>query len=160
MKEYSAANYLPELWNDALYMDFIDRDNTMEVLLQVLATGKPSSKPFSGDVDPVLGTARAIWSHIEKLLDGGVINLRLSNRRGIFLECISISISYYRWTGTMLGNLIQVYLQFEDVESAYQVMQKLDKIKGNMQKLVPVNVLSSFVDKCIEENEPRFALVT
>lgn len=72
MKDVSAAQYVPELWSDAVFFDLAEKDSVVEAVLQALASGDgPKSTVQSaeeGYVDPVLKTAQNIWNHIEDLL--------------------------------------------------------------------------------------------
>jgi len=68
MTEYSAANYVPQLWNDAVYMELVSRESAMESITAALASGSGPSAPSlqeNDEVDPILTTARSMWKYVE-----------------------------------------------------------------------------------------------
>lgn len=72
MQQCSTLQYLPELWNDALYMELSEKESILETLLSALSsgTGPSASKPVAdpSDIDPILTTAKGIWSHVEEII--------------------------------------------------------------------------------------------
>lgn len=59
----------------------------------------------------------------------------------------------------MLGNLVKVFLQYDDVNSANEVMIKVNTLKNQLSTYFPVATLNTFIDKCIERQDSAMALV-
>ncbi|EFX86877.1 hypothetical protein DAPPUDRAFT_221711 [Daphnia pulex] len=143
----SAIQYVPELWSDARYFELSERDSVLEALLEALTCGSgpdPTIVVDKNDVDPVLATARAIMSHVNQ-----VIKTAEEKDRTISL----------RWTGSMLGNLMKVFLQYGDLDSADEVMMKVNQLKNQLSSYFPLATLNIFVEKCIERQNSATALM-
>ena len=62
----SAVQYAPQLWTDAVYLNFNARESMLEIMLETLAGGKAPAEP--NDEDPILLTTKAIWLNVENLI--------------------------------------------------------------------------------------------
>ncbi|KZS11201.1 protein PTCD3 homolog, mitochondrial isoform X1 [Daphnia magna] len=145
--ECSAVHYVPELWSDAVYMDMGERESILEVLLEALASGSgPDSNTVSDkdDVDPVLATARAITAHVDNFLQVAEEKNRPTP---------------LRWTGSMLGNLAKLFLQYGDVASANAIIIKVHTLKNQLSSFFPVATLNKFYESCIERQDSAMALM-
>ena len=65
----------------------------------------------------------------------------------------------HRWTGSMLGNLTKVYLQYGDVPSANEILVKVNMLKNQLSSFFPVPILNKFIDVSIERQDAPMALV-
>lgn len=99
MQECSTLQYIPELWNDALYMELSDKESILETVLSALGSGAESSafKPpvaDPGDIDPILTTAKGIWSHVEEIVKAAHEQDRPSRVRYILLLKLCLLLTF------------------------------------------------------------------
>ena len=59
----------------------------------------------------------------------------------------------------MLGNLAKIFLQYDDVDSANEVIMKVHSLKNQLSTYFPVATLTTYIDKCIECQNSAMALV-
>jgi hypothetical protein len=59
----------------------------------------------------------------------------------------------------MLGNLAKVFLQYDDIDSANEVMIKVNTLKNQLSSYFPEATLNTFIDKSIERQNTAIALV-
>ena len=90
MQQCSTLQYLPELWSDSLYMELSEKESVVETLLSALSSGPgPSaSKPVAepDDIDPILTTAKGIWSHVEEIISAAKEQDRTPRIRYIYIH--------------------------------------------------------------------------
>lgn len=60
----------------------------------------------------------------------------------------------------MLGNLVKVYLQYGDVESANQAMTKANTLRSSLTTFMPSATVERFFDSCIQRRDSAMALVS
>ena len=170
MTEYSAANYVPQLWNDAVYMELVSRESAMESITAALASGSgpsASSLQENDEVDPILTTARSIWKYVET----SVASYDPERRNpGLQLSVVQdeprkhriahLFDFFIRWTGVVLGNLMKVFLQYGDFSAAIEAMAKTYALRSKLSNFVPVSALDLLVETCIAEKVVEPALVS
>lgn len=64
-----------------------------------------------------------------------------------------------RWSGTMLGHTMKVFLQYGKIKAAVEVMNKIHVSKNRLSSFVPYDILDLMVDSCIQTDNTSTALV-
>ncbi|CAG0882465.1 unnamed protein product [Darwinula stevensoni] len=115
-----SAKYLPQLWSDMVVFDHITQQKLMEALLSVLYNNKPSTSDESKEAQWVREKFAIIisdlWERVEKIIK----------------EKLYSSI---QWTGTMVGNVIEVSVACGKPDLAWECMKKLQDDEINIPGL-------------------------
>jgi len=142
MNACSAVQYAPQLWSDAVYMNFNTRESMLEIMLETLANGKAPAEP--NDEDPALLTTKAIWLNVETLIQQSETDSRAPS---------------LRWSGTMLGHTMKVFLVHGKIKAAVEVMNKVHVSKNRLTSFVPFDILNLMVDSCIQTSNASAAMM-
>jgi len=138
----SAVQYAPQLWTDAVYLNFNARESMLEIMLETLAGGKAPAEP--NDEDPILLTTKAIWLNVENLIQQAEGDSRAPT---------------LRWSGTMLGHTMKVFLLHGKVKAAVEVMSKIHVSKNRLTSFVPCDILSLMLNSCIQTDNASTAMM-
>lgn len=60
----------------------------------------------------------------------------------------------------MLGNLVKVYLQYGDFDSANRAMTKLNSLRSSLTTFMPSAIVEKFFDACVQRQDSAMALVS
>lgn len=96
-------HYLPQLWSDIIFFNHTDREKILQTILSVMACGKQDEELQKQFI--VIA-----WD----------IKNRIDSQNGNKYNCV-------QWSGDMLGDIIEICLNGDDLNKVWDIMQKLDK---------------------------------
>ncbi|XP_025415928.1 protein PTCD3 homolog, mitochondrial isoform X2 [Sipha flava] len=127
----AAVEFYPKLWSDILMFDQADREPVIVELTNGMAQNLFPS--FEQSVKEELGQlAGTIYDSIEERKETGKIKMS--------------------WTGSLLGNLIEVCLFGDNIQNATEIIMKL---KNNENEIIGVpdsQNITNFLNYCINKN--------
>ncbi|XP_022160312.1 protein PTCD3 homolog, mitochondrial [Myzus persicae] len=127
----AAVELYPKIWSDILMFDQADREPIITELINGMAQNLfPSfEQPIKEKLSSLSGT---IYDAIEERKETGKIKMS--------------------WTGSMLGNLINVCLFGDNIDKATEIIVKLHKNQNEIIGVPDSHTIATFVDYCIENN--------
>ncbi|KAF5301509.1 hypothetical protein FQR65_LT08812 [Abscondita terminalis] len=131
-----SVEYMPRLWSDIIIFDHINRENLINLVLNILV----SSRNVDNVSLPERFSAIA-WD----------IYTKIENQNENKTNKLS-------FTGDMLGKIIILLLRNDDYEKACDVMDKLQNDQSMVPGVPSFESLQLFVNHCIKEKLPSKAI--
>lgn len=126
-----AIEYVPRLWSDILIFDHANRENILNLLLNIMVNNQDGDATM---VEKLSNIAWDIWNKVEYQ----------SEHRTKVLH----------FTGDMLGKIITLTLRNNDFEKASKVMDKLENNQQSVLGVPQFDVLKLYLDHCIKQKLP------
>ncbi|KAL4130829.1 hypothetical protein QTP88_008208 [Uroleucon formosanum] len=127
----AAVELYPKIWSDILMFDQADREPIITELIDGMAQNLFPS--FEQSIKEKLGLlSGTIYDAIEERKETGKIKMS--------------------WTGTMLGNLINICLFGDNINKATEIIVKLHKNQNEIIGIPDSPTIAIFLDYCIEKN--------
>uniref|UniRef100_A0A1B6E9B4 Pentacotripeptide-repeat region of PRORP domain-containing protein n=1 Tax=Clastoptera arizonana TaxID=38151 RepID=A0A1B6E9B4_9HEMI len=133
---HSVHEHLPALWSDIVMFEQTGREGVMTNMLNAL---KNSSTTDAKLINELANVAWEIWESIQKQADDNSYNK-------------------LRWTGEMLGHIIEVLLRADRMDQCCVILNLLDKEQTKILGVPEVESLEKFIDYCIQTNNASNAM--
>lgn len=135
-----ALDLVPQLWSDMVIFDHTNRESLLHQVLKIMVENRPS-KEFTnqeGLDEKFADIAWKIWTKIEEQPENRTNQLN--------------------WTGSMLGDILNLCCRHENYTRAVEVFTKLDKDQHSIAGTPQPAALDLFVQLCIEQKQPSRAI--